>query len=433
MADDVDAMRFAAAIAAIGVLFGLVILGVGAFTGASEGPVAAAPAPAVPAGWREYVLEGTGFAIAIPPGWMRLTNRDIRVGVVRARGGRSGPVRSRFMALDESAMGRRVARREGFVTNAGVMRAPVVVPRDRLEAQAVRELRIEMRPRGRVKSEFVEMPAGQALRLELKATSPNKRRPLLALTQYRFFAGGVQYAVTFATTASAARVYRPTFDRIARTFRVLERAEGSVSMTEPADANAVRILTKRDAVAAAKGMLLTRHDLPPGWSRKPPEKDGDGPCDKLLDIERHFPTFAYQESGTLTPGGVPLVVSDAAIFPNPRVARRAFDFMGRVLTGHAFRRCMETEFVAEKGGPRFGKPRIQSMPVPRLQAKSAGWRLTLPVTNNGVPSTIFFDLISMQRGQSVASFLAMSLGSPYDEPERDRLLGLLDQRMPKHP
>jgi hypothetical protein len=73
------------------------------------------------------------------------------------------------------------------------------------------------------------------------------------------------------------------------------------------------------------------------------------------------------------------------------------------------------------------------MPVPRLQAKSAGWRLTLPVTNNGVPSTIFFDLISMQRGQSVASFLAMSLGSPYDEPERDRLLGLLDQRMPKHP
>lgn len=173
--------------------------------------------PVIPVGWR--VHRAAGITIALPPSWKVLgpeENWDARafrrhnpefaryVGV--ARRGRSA--NNKLMAFDTSRLAARTLRREGFVTNLGIIKAPVSASRAAVWKRyraAVRGLPGRIGP---IRSQRVTLAGKPALSTRVRTeVMGSAARTVISMTQWSVVSGDYHYVITFGTARGAEKRY----------------------------------------------------------------------------------------------------------------------------------------------------------------------------------------------------------------------------------
>jgi hypothetical protein len=191
---------------------------------ALAGRRAAREAP-VPAGYRLRLARSEHVGLAFPPGWQALTAQDARFPGVTQMFARLDPrLGSAVAALSMpdgpiKLLGFDRLRGAGFATIASVMvgRARPGVTYEEWSADAARHIRELPSVRGRVLTRKVDLPLGDALRLEFVRAYDSGAR--LATLQYVVVRGETLYIVTFATRPRLVPRYARAFAASARTLR----------------------------------------------------------------------------------------------------------------------------------------------------------------------------------------------------------------------
>jgi hypothetical protein len=189
---------------------------------AGRSPAREAP---VPAGYRLRLARSDHVALAFPPGWQALTSRDARfpgVGQMFARlDPRLGSAVAALGAVDGpmKLLGFDRRGQAGFATTASVMlgRVRPGVAYEEWSVDAVRRVRDLPSVQGRVLKRKVELPLGEALRLEFVRAYAGGSR--IATLQYLVVRGETLYIVTYATRPGLVARYARAFAASARTLR----------------------------------------------------------------------------------------------------------------------------------------------------------------------------------------------------------------------
>jgi hypothetical protein len=117
-----------------------------------------------------------------------------------------------------SPTGPTIAR--GYATNLNVIQVAVVGDLElvrRATVAGLEGLRVAV---GRVRSSYVQLPAGRAVRFVYHAHY-RAGGPLVALTQFLLVRRGQETVLTYTTLPVAEATYRTTFERSARSLRFL--------------------------------------------------------------------------------------------------------------------------------------------------------------------------------------------------------------------
>jgi hypothetical protein len=194
--------------------------------------VAVTPLP----GWTEYEQPENGFAIALPSSWRKINPDPASLAnvvqmlrqqnpelaeLVESASARLQGSGVRFIAFDMSADS--VA--SGFLTSLNVLYQPLEsgTTLDSFGESNVAELQKLTDLSTPIERRAVQWPAGRALclRYTIGLDTSGGHRASLCLTQFLFVEGQDGYVLTFATTPGQLDHYRPLFEQIGRTFRVL--------------------------------------------------------------------------------------------------------------------------------------------------------------------------------------------------------------------
>lgn len=193
-------------------------------------PLEPAPEPEA-SGWTNH--RGADFSLALPDSWqpiaagrsqlveLRQTNPLFAEYVQDAL--KADDPGSKFQLFDRSAVSQRVAADDHFVTNMGVIRARVDLPRAELWRLDVAGLRGLPNRVGPVSRWHVDVDGREALKLRtrIRVRTPFGDRVLLSMTQWSVVAGGHEYVLTYTTTATGERQYGEIFEQSAKTFHLL--------------------------------------------------------------------------------------------------------------------------------------------------------------------------------------------------------------------
>lgn len=189
----------------------------------------ARPVPKAEDGWPLYEQPADGFAIALPPGWTALNLDPKTLDRVLEQGFRVNPglkgmeaaIRQqvasgmKFLGLEKAAGG----------PNVSVLKSPLAGDASLEAAAASVAMEFEAMPgvERPVRRQRVRLRPGDAERLDLVAATspPGGGRLRLAMTSYVLVRGRVLYVVTGTAGAHEAANYRPTFERVAQSFRFL--------------------------------------------------------------------------------------------------------------------------------------------------------------------------------------------------------------------
>lgn len=182
-----------------------------------------APA-AVPEGFRLRTVSEAGLALALPPRWAALRSKDARhPGVLRMFGGLAselGPAVAalatpdsplKLFAFDPRLHG-------GFPTTASVVQTQIEpgVPYATWSAEAVAYVERMPTRRGAIVSGRVDLPYGQALRLEYAKRSGDR---VVATVQYVVVSGERETILTLTTLPALKARYERLFEASLRTLR----------------------------------------------------------------------------------------------------------------------------------------------------------------------------------------------------------------------
>jgi hypothetical protein len=219
---------------------------------------------------------------------------------------------------------------------------------------------------------------------------------------------------------------------------VLALALAGCGLTEPSGHHAPSVeptgqpirLTKADAKAAARAMLLRSSDLP-GWAKVSiPNQQTPGAC-RGLDGRQWLKALLAQAQSAFKEqdeGGV--VLSYAAIARNESQARRIFASWARIMNGKRGRRCFSGSFkegVAKAGGSSEG-PRLASLGY-QVGERSSGFRMAFMVRARDVSIRGYVSLVFFQQGQGLGFFLSSHAFTPFPRDDEVRLARLSAKRM----
>lgn len=189
--------------------------------------IARTQAAPLPKGFHLRESREARVGLAFPPGWQALTATDARFpGVMQMFGKLNRGLARSVAALSVpdgpmKLLGFDPRFEDGFATTASVM--AVRTDADTRWEEWSRRMRayVERLPsrRSGIESCRVELPLGDALRLEYLRTYGSASRRIATL-QYFVAAGDRAYIVTFATLPELKRRYAPLFTASAETLRV---------------------------------------------------------------------------------------------------------------------------------------------------------------------------------------------------------------------
>lgn len=179
----------------------------------------------VPAGYRLRLARADHVGLAFPPGWQALTSNDARFPGVSQMFSRLDPRLGSAVAALSLAdgpmklLGFDWQPGATFTTTATVMAGGIEagVTYKEWSADAARRVRAQPNVRGRVQTRRVELPLGEALRLDFVRTYGAGTR--IATLQYVVVRGETIYVVTYATRPRLAARYARAFAASARTLR----------------------------------------------------------------------------------------------------------------------------------------------------------------------------------------------------------------------
>jgi hypothetical protein len=180
-------------------------------------------------GWPLYEQPADGFALALPPGWTALNLDPKTLDRVLEQGVRINPD---LKAMEQSirqqaAAGMKFLGTEKASGGPGVtvMRSPLPgqASLDAVAADMVKQYEAMPSVERPVKRQRVRLKAGPAERVDfvIPVNPPGGGVTRLAMTSYALVRGQELYIVTVTAGAQEVAKYRPTFERIAQSFRFL--------------------------------------------------------------------------------------------------------------------------------------------------------------------------------------------------------------------
>jgi len=174
-----------------------------------------------------------------------------------------------------------------------------------------------------------------------------------------------------------------------------------------------RKLTAADQ-AFAKRFVLRESDLPRGtWRAKATDFSQANPA----CVVKHYSFAAFTISGeagfTYTAGaGIPIVESDAAVFPHAAQARAAFAIESKPGLSH----CLAGELAAEAArapGVKASVLKIQQLSFPGVAGSVHGYTIVIGVKSAQSSSTLDVTLISILRGRALGSLSFVTSRTPW--------------------
>jgi hypothetical protein len=186
--------------------------------------------------WRVYEQKKAGFAVALPPGWeaVPLDSKDLEQNLAEAfrrtpelknaeaqlRAGAAGG--GNFFAIDKFSIP------TGYATNLLIARAPHEGPAslDQLVKELVQGYRKMAGASGPVTRRPIKLRSGQEAECISYLQTIKMVRGLpdrAAVNQYVVLRGKQIFFLNFATKAEQEAENKPYFDKIARSFRFLDK------------------------------------------------------------------------------------------------------------------------------------------------------------------------------------------------------------------
>ena len=190
-----------------------------------------------------------------------------------------------------------------------------------------------------------------------------------------------------------------------------------------------RKLTAADQ-AFAKRFVLRGSDLPRGtWHAKATDFSQANPA----CVVKHYSFAAFTISGqagfTYTAGaGIPVVESDAAVFPRAAQARAAFAIESKPGLTH----CLAAELVTEAAqapGVKASVQKIEQLSFSGIAASVHGFTIVIGVKSAQSSSTLDVTFISILRGRALGSLSFVASRAPWPSASARSLTQKLASRM----
>ncbi len=188
-------------------------------------------------GWQVYTLESEGFSIALPPDWTRLDLSDEMVEAALALAAEGNPEMGIFLEDQMSVLVTQglkfygadlstQALQSGHPSTIAIMSQPMEteMPLELISISNVAILQSILGEDVEIKSEIVEMPFGEAIRLEYspRFVGPDGREQIMFLIQYIIVREGKVYTITMSTTGGNAGTHRAMFEEVISSFEFLD-------------------------------------------------------------------------------------------------------------------------------------------------------------------------------------------------------------------
>jgi hypothetical protein len=193
--------------------------------------------PPLDAGWTLATIQAEGFAIGLPPGWVKFDLSQGDLDTILASMSQSNPnlasalsgqVASlmaqgiKLYAVDQNSIAG-----TGFATNLNIAKEPSsdVANLDQLAKQAMDEIKTQFNTSQNITffKNRADLNSGQAERVmyNLNLNMPNGQPLSVAFTQYLAIYGGNAFILTYTTTNAQSSQYLATFDKSAKTLTFL--------------------------------------------------------------------------------------------------------------------------------------------------------------------------------------------------------------------
>jgi hypothetical protein len=219
--------------------------------------------------------------------------------------------------------------------------------------------------------------------------------------------------------------------------------------TEPPPATDEPSTTVHPDQPAAEAALLTIDDFPAGWTEVPDDERtalaiesqrriaacAGGEGDRLLDLGG-----ALAESGNFT-GPDNQVVEESVAIVDVAVAEDMFARFTAPDVGDCFANAMQQTLDAMITSPSdpaesfpadtaLGKVTAEPIEVPAAGDESAGYRITVPLTTQGVNYDIILDAVIIRHGGALAGVSFQSALEPFPTDDIDNYVELAAERLP---
>jgi hypothetical protein len=197
---------------------------------------------------------------------------------------------------------------------------------------------------------------------------------------------------------------------------------------------------------AAEAMLLTLDDFPAGWQEG--ETDEDEEEEEFEELQADLADCLGVDPDELNPDN-PTATSPSFTSPDDEevsvevnftasteAANRGFELLNDDATpgcyGEALQAVIE-ETAAQEGlpeGVEFGDTTFNRLSFDRLGDDSLAFRITLPVSAEGVDVDLFFDVVFARVGRIAIEGSFQSVFAPFDEEQAAELMRTVIDRAP---
>jgi hypothetical protein len=187
-------------------------------------------------------------------------------------------------------------------------------------------------------------------------------------------------------------------------------------------------VTKDEAEALSKSMLLRLSDFPPGWRAEP--SDDQGSCAGIDRLTDRYDVLTKADSDDFAQGDSTQVASSAGLFNDEATARDGLNYLEASIQSKRFRDCLNGYFRKQADEDvTFGDVHVGQVSFPTLADRSSAWEVVVPVKTQGLTISVYIEAIFMRRANALGIVLFSDVISPFDEQMRERLARLVARRM----
>jgi hypothetical protein len=199
--------------------------------------------------------------------------------------------------------------------------------------------------------------------------------------------------------------------------------------SEPSETGATPTLSETEAKALSASMNLRLTDFPAGWRAEPPD-DEDSGCAGIDKLSEKYDLLAHQDSKDFADADTATASSTAGLFNDESTAREGLNYFEGAVQSDEFRKCLEDGFREAAGEEvALGDVSVGQVSFPRFGDRSSAWEIVLPVEAQGLSATAYVDAVFIVHENALATLVFSDVFSPFDEGERERLAGLVENRM----
>jgi hypothetical protein len=177
-------------------------------------------------------------------------------------------------------------------------------------------------------------------------------------------------------------------------------------------------------------MNLRLTDFPSGWrAEAPTEDEGCAGIQKLSD-RYGDDLLSHEDSQDFSQGENTTASSGAGLFADEATSSDALDYLEGSIQSDEFRKCLSDGVRQNAGsGVTVGDITVGQVSFPTFGDRSSAWEVVIPFEYHGLSVTAYIDAVYMRQANALADVVFTDTLSSFDEQERERLTGIVAERM----